>query len=81
MAKRVEQKPKKPGAGNKALKLQLSRMALKIGRRIASSEEKVTPKLSAAVGLLNQAQLMVNSEARIARRLLDQARRLANIRE
>ena len=66
---------KKPLEG-KGLKIELSRIALKIASRARRKKTDEFPRLNIALGLINHAQNLVGVDATKARRLLTSAKSL-----
>jgi len=60
----------------KALMTELSRYALRIGRKAESSAVKDKTNLILAIGLINHAQGLVEVDATKARRLMGQVKKL-----
>lgn len=65
----------------KTLRKTISRLATRMGRKVAVAELDAAVKLGAAIGLLNQAQAVIVSDTKEARKLLDVARRVAGIKK
>ena len=65
----------------KTLRKTISRLATRMGRKVAVAELDAAVKLGAAIGLLNQAQAVIVPDTKEARKLLDVARRVAGIKK
>jgi hypothetical protein len=61
-----------------ALIKSIARTSERTGRRGVQLKEKEMPKLAVIMGLLNQAQMIVEVDPSRSRRLLSQARRMLN---